>query len=103
VVSEAPDPANATRTIRTVTYTNYVNEDGMILNGTESADYNGSQTTVHYLADVTVTGTHTGYLKADATISAFQQSLTGFVTSSVDGDVQSLPDPVAALEAQQNA
>ncbi|WP_225952466.1 Ig-like domain-containing protein [Mycobacterium sp. OAS707] len=103
VVSEAPDPANATRTIRTVTYTNYVNEDGMILNGTESADYNGSQTTVHYLADVTVTGTHTGYLKADATISAFQQSLTGFVTSSVDGDVQSLPDPAAALEAQQNA
>jgi hypothetical protein len=103
VVSEAPDPANATRTIRTVTYTNYVNEDGMILNGTESADYNGSQTTVHYLADVTVTGTHTGYLKADATISAFQQSLTGVVTSSVDGDVQSLPDPAAALEAQQNA
>jgi VCBS repeat-containing protein len=103
VVSEAPDPADATRTIRTVTYTNYVNEDGMILNGTESADYTASQTAVHYLADVTVTGTHTGYIKADATINAFQQSLTGYITSSVDGDVQSLPDPAAAHEAQQNA
>ncbi|HEY6646408.1 MAG TPA: hypothetical protein VI217_04860 [Mycobacterium sp.] len=103
VVSEAPDPANPARTIRTVTYTNYVNEDGMILNGTESADYTASQTAVHYLADVTVTGTHTGYIKADATINAFQQSLTGYITSSVDGDVQSLPDPAAAEEAQQNA
>jgi hypothetical protein len=103
MVSEAPDPANPARTIRTVTYTNYVNEDGMILNGTESADYTASQTAVHYLADVTVTGTHTGYIKADATINAFQQSLTGYITSSVDGDVQSLPDPAAAEEAQQNA
>jgi hypothetical protein len=103
VVSEAPDPANPARTIRTVTYNDYVNEDGMILNGTESADYSASQTSVHYLADVTVTGTHTGYIKADATINAFAQSLTGYVTSSVDGDVKSLPDPAAAQEAQQNA
>jgi hypothetical protein len=42
-------------------------------------------------------------LKADATINAFQQSLTGYITSSVDGDVQSLPDPTAAQQAQQNA
>jgi hypothetical protein len=103
VVTEAPDPNNATRTIRTVTYTNYVNELGEILNGTESADYNASQTTVHYLADITVTGAHTGYLKADANINAFQQSLTGTITSSVDGDVQSLPDPAAAQQAQQDA
>ena len=103
VVSEAPDPADATRTIRTVKYTNYVNENGMILNGTESADYTASQTAVHYRADVTVTGTHTGYIKADATINAFQQSLTGYITSSVDGNVQSLPDPTAAEQAQQSA
>ncbi|WP_285031330.1 hypothetical protein [Mycolicibacterium sp. lyk4-40-TYG-92] len=103
VVTEAPDPNDVTRTIRTVTYTNYVNELGEILNGTESADYNASQTTVHYLADITVTGTHTGYLKADANINAFQQSLTGTITSSVDGDVQSLPDPDAAHQAQQDA
>jgi Tol biopolymer transport system component len=103
LVSEAPDPADATRTIRTVVYTNYVNEIGEILNGTESADYNAGQSAVHYLADITVTGTHTGYLKADATVNAFAQSLTGFITSSVDGDVQSLPDPAAAEEAQQDA
>nr|WP_240163781.1 hypothetical protein [Mycolicibacterium sphagni] len=102
-VTEAPDPINAGRTIRTVTYTNYVNEDGMILNGTESADYLPNQSSVHYLADVTVTGTHTGYLKADATINAFQQTLTGFITSDVDGDVQSLPDQAKATDAQQNA
>lgn len=102
-VTEAPDPINAGRTIRTVTYTNYVNEDGMILNGTESADYLPNQSSVHYLADVTVTGTHTGYLKADATINAFQQTLTGFITSNVDGDIQSLPDPAKATQAQQNA
>jgi Tol biopolymer transport system component len=103
LVSEAPDPADATRTIRTVVYTNYVNEIGEILNGTESADYNAGQTAVHYVADITVTGAHTGYLKADATVNAFQQSLTGFITSSVDGDVQSLPNPAAAEEAQQSA
>jgi Tol biopolymer transport system component len=33
VVAEAPDPTDVTRTIRTVTYADYVNEDGMILNG----------------------------------------------------------------------
>ncbi|CDO09224.1 WD40 domain-containing protein [Mycolicibacterium cosmeticum] len=103
VVTETVDPNDATRTIRTVTYTDYVNELGMILNGTESADYNASQTTVHYLADITVTGAHTGYLTADANINAFQQSLTGTITSSVDGDVQSLPDPDAAHQAQQDA
>jgi Tol biopolymer transport system component len=103
VVSEAPDPADATRTIRSVIYTNYVNEDGMILNGTESADYNAGQTAVHYVANINVTGTHTGSLTADATVNAFAQSLTGFITSDVDGDVQSLPNPAGATQAQQNA
>jgi hypothetical protein len=103
VVTEAQDPTNAARTIRTVTYSDYVNEDGMILNGTESADYTATQSVVHYLANVTVTGTHTGSLTADATINAFQQSLTGYITSDVDGDVETLPDQAAATAAQQNA
>jgi hypothetical protein len=94
-----------TRTIRTNTntYANYVNEDGMILNGSESADYNAGQSAVHYLADITVTGAHIGYLQADATVNAFQQSLTGYITSEVDGDVQTIPDPAGATQAQQNA
>ncbi len=101
VVTETTDATG--HTTRKVVYTDYVNEDGMILNGYESADYAASQNEVHYLADVTVTGTHTGSLKADATMNAFQQSLTGYITSDLDGDVQSLPDPDAAEEAQQNA
>ncbi|WP_260508688.1 Ig-like domain-containing protein [Mycolicibacterium farcinogenes] len=101
VVTETTDETG--RTTRKVVYSDYVNEDGMILNGYESADYAASQNEVHYLADVTVTGTHTGSLKADATMNAFQQSLTGYITSDLDGDVQSLPDPDAAEEAQQNA
>jgi Tol biopolymer transport system component len=103
VVTEAPDPNNVALTVRTVTYTDYVNEDGMILNGTESADYTATQSSVHYLADVTVTGTHTGYLHADATINAFQQSLTGYIVSDVDGDIESIPDPAKATDAQQSA
>jgi len=50
----------AGHTIRTVTYTDYVNEDGMILNGTESTDTTASQASIRYVADITVTGTHTG-------------------------------------------
>lgn len=103
VVTEVPDPTNAAKTIRTVTYTNYVNEDGMILNGTESADYLPNQSSVHYLANITVTGAHTGYLHADATINAFQQTLTGYIVSNVDGDIEGLPDPARATDSQQSA
>ena len=84
-------------------YTNYVNEEGMILNGTESADYNASPVVVHYLADLTVTGAHTGYLKADATINPFRLSLTGYVISSIDGDVQTHMDPANVADAVRGA
>ncbi len=75
----------------------------MILNGTESADYLPNQSSVHYLANITVTGAHTGYLHADATINAFQQTLTGYIVSNVDGDIEGLPDPARATDAQQSA
>jgi hypothetical protein len=99
VVSEAADSTQAGHTIRTVTYTDYVNEDGMILNGTESTNFTGSLLSIHYLADITVTGTHTGYLRADATV-ANRRSLTGYVTSDLDGDVESLLDPANLAAAQ---
>ncbi|MCV7365124.1 PD40 domain-containing protein [Mycolicibacterium neworleansense] len=101
VVTETTDATG--RTTRKAVYTDYVNKDGMVLNGYELADYLANQNEVHYLADITVSGTHTGSLKADATMNAFQQSLTGYITSDLDGDVQSLPDPDDAEEAQQNA
>lgn len=100
VISEAPDPTDATRTIRTVTYTDYVNELGMILNGSESTNTNGSQLSIHYTADITVTGTHTGYLRADATVLN-RQTLTGYITSDLDGDVQSILDTADITQAQQ--
>ncbi len=102
VVSEAADQTNPGHTIRTVTYTDYVNEDGMILNGTESTDSTANQMYIHYAADITVTGTHTGYLKGDATITN-RQTYSGYITSDVDGDVQSILDQDAIEDAQQNA
>lgn len=91
VVSEATD-ATTGHIVRTVTYTDYVNEQGMILNGTESTDTTASQSSIHYLADITVTGEHTGYLKADANINKLQRTMTGHITSDLDGDVQSVND-----------
>jgi hypothetical protein len=106
VVIEGADPNDPTRTIRTVTYHGYVNEDGLILNGTESADYDASQVVVHDVAAITVTdaeGKKRGSLTANATVNPFQLSLTGFITSELDGDVQTLPDLEDAQEAQQSA
>ncbi|OMB99311.1 hypothetical protein A5733_00695 [Mycobacterium sp. NS-7484] len=90
VVSEVTDATG--HITRTVTYTDYVNEAGMILNGTESTNTTASQSSIHYLADITVTGEHTGYLKADATINKLQRTITGNITSDLDGDVQSIVD-----------
>lgn len=91
VVTEVSDPATG-HIVRTVTYTDYVNEQGMILNGTESTDTTASQSSIRYVADITVTGTHTGYLDADATINKLQRTMTGHITSDLDGDVQSVND-----------
>jgi hypothetical protein len=62
--------------VRTVTYTNFVNEDGMILNGTETTDETVAQNTIHYTADIAVTGTHTGYLKGDVNIDKIKRVIT---------------------------
>ena len=101
VVGEAADPNDSTRTIRTVTYTDYVNELGEVLNGTESTNSNASQLYIHYTADIAVTGKHTGSLKADATVTN-RQTYSGYVTSDVDGDVQNLMDQNKIDEAKQN-
>ncbi|NKZ10485.1 hypothetical protein HGA11_05800 [Mycolicibacterium septicum DSM 44393] len=101
VVSEVTDPTTG-HIVRTVTYTDYVNKDGMILNGTESTDTTASQASVAYKADITVTGAHTGYLKADANINKLTRTMTGYITSDVDGDEQSLLDPNDIDDARDN-
>jgi Tol biopolymer transport system component len=62
--------------VRTVTYTNYVNKDGMILNGTETTDQTVAQNTIHYATDIAVTGTHTGYMKGDVNINKITRTIT---------------------------
>ncbi len=68
-ITEVPDPTNAAATLRTVTYNNYVNVDGLILNGSESTSTTASQNTIRYHADITVSGAQTGYLRGDVTIN----------------------------------
>ncbi|WP_231514701.1 hypothetical protein [Mycobacterium sp. URHB0044] len=106
LVSEVIDPTTH-QTTRTVQYSNYVNEDGLILNGTESAKYGPSQLSVTYLADVDVTdatGANRGSLDANAVVTLLPtQSVNGFITSTLDGDTQTIPDPAKVEEVKTGA
>jgi hypothetical protein len=106
VVSEVINPTTF-QTTRTVQYSNYVNEDGLILNGTEWAMYGPSQLSVTYLADVDVTdatGATRGSLDANAVVTLLPtQSVTGFITSTLDGDTQTIPDPAKVEDAKTGA
>jgi Dipeptidyl peptidase IV (DPP IV) N-terminal region/WD40-like Beta Propeller Repeat len=99
-ITETPDLTRPGHTLRTVEYKDYVNEDGMILNGTESTSSTPDLRTVYYLADITVTGSdgkNRGYLTANATIN--QQSITGDITSVLDGEKLTLLDDARYQES----
>lgn len=106
VVTEVVNPATF-QTTRTVQYTDYVNEDGLILNGTETGIYGPSQLSVTYLADVDVTdagGAVRGSLDANALFTLLPtQSVTGYITSTLDGDTQTIPDPAKVEDAKTGA
>jgi hypothetical protein len=115
-ITEVPDSTNPAATLRTVTYDNYVNEDGLILNGSESTSVTASQNTIQYRADVTVTGTHTGYLRGDVTINKLTRTITptiagtntpenpgSMIRSSLDGDLLVLLDQTRIAETRTNA
>jgi hypothetical protein len=106
LVSDVIDPTTH-QTTRTVQYSNYVNEDGLILNGTESAVYGPSQLSVTYLADVDVTdatGASRGSLDANAVVTLLPtQSVNGYITSTLDGDTQTIPDPTKVEDAKTGA
>ena len=93
------ETTNATgHIVRTVTYTDYVNDEGMILNGTESTNQSAAQNTIHYIANITVTGSHTGSLTGDATINKLTRTITpttvdSQIQSTLDGDTLVLLDP----------
>lgn len=115
-ITEVTDPTNPAATVRTVTYDNYVNVDGLILNGTESTSATASQNSISYRADITVTGTQTGYLRGDVTINKLTRTITptiagdntaenpgSMIRSSLDGDLLVLLDPERIAETRTNA
>jgi hypothetical protein len=106
VVNDVVD-ATTRQTTRTVVYTDYVNEDGLILNGIEKGIYGPSQLSVTYLADIDVTdatGATRGSLDANALFTLLPtQSVTGFITSTLDGDTQTIPDPAKVEDAKTGA
>jgi hypothetical protein len=106
VVSDVVD-ATTHQTTRTVTYTNYVNEDGLILNGTEKSTYGPSQTSATYLADIDVTdatGILRGGLNADAVYTLLPtQHVSGYITSVLDGVTQTIPNPTNVEVTKQGA
>ncbi|WP_029116676.1 PD40 domain-containing protein [Mycobacterium sp. URHB0044] len=115
-ITEVPDPTNAAATLRTVTYVDYVNVDGLILNGTESTSTTASQNTIRYYADITVSGAQTGYLRGDVTINKLTRKITpttagtntpenpgSMIRSSLDGDLLVLLDPNRLAETRADA
>lgn len=85
------------QTTTTVTYTDFEDEDGMILNGTESTVTNPTLTNITYNAHITVTdndGTERGYLRATNVKITGQTTMTGVIESSLDGKDLVLGTPV---------
>jgi len=94
--------------VRSVKYINYVNDEGMILNGSESTDQSAAQNTIRYQAHIEVTGTHTGLLTGDATINKLTRTITpttagSQIQSTLDGDTLVLLDPARVAAALANA
>jgi len=76
-------------TTTTVTYTNFSDESGLILNGSETTTNNPAYTNITYTADISVTGTDgadRGYLRASNVKIVNQLSMTGTIESSLDGN-----------------
>ncbi|GAY18269.1 Ig-like domain-containing protein [Mycobacterium sp. shizuoka-1] len=85
-------------TTKTVTYTNFEDSSGYILNGTESTTANATFTSITYNADITVTGadgTQIGWLRADNVLIANQQTIQGTIESSMNGNHLVMGTPVA--------
>jgi hypothetical protein len=113
-VTEVITGSGATaQTTRTVQYTDYVNKDGLILNGTESATYGASQNSSVYNAEITVTdaaGNNKGYLHAqNVVVQTFPQQTVSAgsdgrgIESSLDGNTLFIPDSAKAEAAKTGA
>ncbi|MEN4479499.1 Ig-like domain-containing protein [Mycolicibacterium cosmeticum] len=88
---------NGNITTTVVTYTDFEDESGMILNGSETTTNNPTYTNITYSANITVTGsdgTERGYLKAENVKIVNQLSMTGTVESSLNGNHLTMGTPV---------
>ncbi len=86
-VAERSDGETTTIEVR---YDGFDDEAGWVIDGTEAATFDeGLLGTTHYTADLTLSGDHEGWLRADAKISA--AGLDGSIESSVDGNELRLP------------
>ncbi|QEN12327.1 Ig-like domain-containing protein [Mycolicibacterium sp. ELW1] len=84
-------------TTTTVTYTNFEDSSGYILNGTESTVANATLTSITYNADITVTdadGNEIGWLRADGVVITNQQTIQGSIESSMNGNHLVMGTPV---------
>jgi hypothetical protein len=83
--------AGGTTTIE-VAYEGFADTEGWVVDGVESATFDdGLLGTTRYTADLTLSGRHEGWLRADAAISA--GGLDGSIESIVDGEHLRLPAP----------
>lgn len=83
-------------TTTTVTYIDFEDESGTILNGTETTTNNPTLTNITYAASITVTGSdgaERGYLRADNVKIVNQLSMTGTIESSLDGNHLTMGTP----------
>lgn len=88
---------NGNKTTTTVTYTNFEDSSGYILNGTESTVANATFTSITYNANITVTdanGTEIGWLRANNVVIANQQTIQGTIESSMNGNHLVMGTPV---------
>ncbi len=84
-------------TTTTVTYTNFEDSSGYILNGTESTIANATLTSITYNANITVTdadGNEIGWLRADGVVINNQQTIQGTIESSMNGNHLAMGTPV---------
>jgi hypothetical protein len=91
-VTMSPSTADPAVTIVEVRYDAFSDEAGWIIDGIERAEFQGGIVgTSTYTADLVVGGDHTGWLRADATLSP--GGIEGTIASSLDGVEMSLHRP----------
>ncbi|MCB1014949.1 MAG: hypothetical protein KDB10_07500 [Acidimicrobiales bacterium] len=90
IVEFTPSPGGGGAGTIEVTYEGYSDDGEWVVDGTESATFEGGLAgSSRYTADLTLSGDHDGFLRADATIAP--TGIDGTIESEVDGRALRLP------------